>query len=38
MDHLVNNAGIRAVCTFEETDDITNFKYIMVTHSSTNIK
>ncbi|XP_044494630.1 11-beta-hydroxysteroid dehydrogenase A-like [Mangifera indica] len=32
LDHLVNNAGIRAVCTFEETDDITNFKYIMDTN------
>ncbi|KAJ0113509.1 hypothetical protein Patl1_01254 [Pistacia atlantica] len=32
LDHLVNSAGISAVCMFEETDDITNFKYIMDTN------
>ncbi|KAJ4728819.1 11-beta-hydroxysteroid dehydrogenase [Melia azedarach] len=32
LDHLVNNAGITSVALFEDTDDITNFKYIMDTN------
>lgn len=30
VDHLVNNAGIGAVCMFEEVDDMEAFRSVMV--------
>ncbi|KAK4846629.1 hypothetical protein QYF36_020063 [Acer negundo] len=32
LDHLVNNAGLCAVCMFEDSDNITNFKHLMDTN------
>ncbi|KAL5795312.1 hypothetical protein ACOSQ2_000132 [Xanthoceras sorbifolium] len=32
LDHLVNNAGLSTVCLFEDSDNITKFKYLMDTN------
>lgn len=30
VDHLVNNAGVHAIALFEDTEDVTDFKSVMV--------
>lgn len=35
VDHLVNNAGIGCVCSFEEVTDITKLAPVMVNFSTT---
>ncbi|KAK2662333.1 hypothetical protein Ddye_000907 [Dipteronia dyeriana] len=32
VDHLMNNAGLSAVCMFEDSDNITNCKHLMDTN------
>lgn len=37
VDHLVNNAGVTSVSLFEEIEDITNMRSIMVIASNPSI-
>lgn len=30
VDHLVNNAGVHAITLFEDTEDVNDFKSVMV--------